>query len=161
MNKVKVYQGCSWFNNSQKKHMEDVYQALKDNKTCDYANSYRPLDNQYKGMDISRNSEFLDNKYQRLAWGNETYTTDISGMDNCNIGVFAWTPNTPDEGQAFEMGWLRAKSKPVLVVVPNGEKDKEMNLMLAYGATQVIELDELKNIDLNSIYHKQYDGGLF
>lgn len=33
--------------------------------------------------------------------------------------------------------------------------------MLAYGATQVIEEKELHDLDLNCVYNKPYDGGLF
>ena len=37
---------------------------------------------------------------------------------------------------------MKAINKPVIVVVPDGKKQKAMNLMLAYGATQVIEEKE-------------------
>lgn len=67
MDKIKVYCACSWFNSSQKIYMNNVYKALKENKTCDWENSYRPLDHQYKGVDISVNPEFLDNEYQRAS----------------------------------------------------------------------------------------------
>lgn len=161
MNKVKVYQACSWFKGEQTKHMKDVYKTLKENKTCDYENSYRPLDLQFEGVNVDENPEFLEEHYQQIAWGNETYQNDISGISNSDIGVFAWTPKSPDEGQSFEMGYMKAMGKPVLVVVPDGQKDLAMNLMVAYGATQVIELSELKDINLNKVFNKPYDGGLF
>ena len=89
MDKVKVYQACSWFNAEQTNHMKDVYKILKENKTCDYENSYRPLDLQFEGINVDENPEFLEEHYQQIAWGNETYQNDISGISNSDIGVFA------------------------------------------------------------------------
>lgn len=159
--KVKVYCACSWFNDSQKIHMDKVYEDLMVNPTVDWENSYRPLDHQYQGQNVNEDDSILKDHYGQIAWGNETFTTDISGIQGSDIGVFAWEPDSPDEGQAWEMGYMKAINKPVVVVVPDGKKQKAMNLMLAYGATQVIEEKELHDLDLNCVYNKPYDGGLF
>lgn len=163
MSKVKVYQACSWFNREQSKHMKDVYKLLKENKTCDYENSYRPLDHQYKGMDISRNPEFLDDEYQRTSWICATYNNDISGIENSDVGVFAYVPGqaTIDDGTAFELGYMVAIGKPTVVVIPDDKAQESMNLMIAEGATQVVTLSEFKNMDLNRIFKKPFDKVVF
>ena len=162
MSKVKVYCACSWFNPTQKKHMDKVYKALKENKTCDYENSYRPLDLQFEGINVDENPEFLEDHYQQIAWGNETFQNDISGMQGCDVGVFAYClGDSEDSGQSFELGYMNSLGKPTVVVIPDDQVDKPMNLMIAYGATQVIELSDLKDINLNKVFNKSYDGGLF
>lgn len=163
MGKVKVYQACSWFNSRQKNHMDNVYRALKDNPTCDYENSYRPLDHQYKGMDISRNPEFLDDEYQRTSWICATYNNDISGIENSDIGVFAYVPGqeTIDDGMAFELGFMTAVGKPTVVVIPDDKEQESMNLMIAEGATQVLTLSEFKNMNLNMVFKKPFDKAVF
>ena len=162
MNKVKVYCACSWFNAEQTNHMKDVYKILKENKTCDYENSYRPLDLQFEGINVDENPEFLEDHYQQIAWGNETYQNDISGISNSDIGVFAYClGDDEDPGQSYELGYMRAMGKPTIVVIPDSQKDVPMNLMIAYGATMVVTLSELKNLDLNMVFNKPFNGKLF
>lgn len=162
MDKVKVYQACSWFNPEQAKHMKDVYKTLKENKTVDWDNSYRPLDHQYKGMDISHNPEFLDDEYQRTSWICATYNNDISGIENSDIGVFAYClGNSEDSGQAYELGYMRSLGKPTIVVIPDDKAQEPMNLMIAEGATQVVTLSEFKGMDLNKVFKKPFDKTVF
>ena len=61
-----------------------------------------------------------------------------------------------DDGSAFEIGYMRAMHKPV-ILVPFTEKNnevKKMNLMLAQGVTTLIdgntEFEKLKTYDFNS-----------
>ncbi|WP_289146224.1 nucleoside 2-deoxyribosyltransferase [uncultured Megamonas sp.] len=163
MSKVKVYCACSWFDQEQTKHMKNVYKALKENKTCDWDNSYRPLDHQYKGIAVDENPEFLDDEYQRAAWIANTYKNDISGIINSNVGVFAYVPGqeTIDDGMAFELGYMTAMGKPTIVVIPDDKGQEPMNLMIAEGATQVVTLSEFHNMDLTKVFNKPFDKVVF
>lgn len=161
--KVKVYCACSWFTDSQKIHMDKVYEDLMVNPTVDWENSYRPLDHQYKGMDISSNPEFLNDEYQRTSWICTTYNNDISGIKNSDIGVFAYVPgqNTIDDGMAFELGYMTAIGKPCVVVIPDNKEHEPMNLMIAEGATQVVTLSEFRNMNLTKVFNKPFDKTVF
>lgn len=160
---VKVYQACSWFNPEQKNHMDNVYQATKDNKTVDWGNSYRPLDYQFEGVNVDENPEFLEDHYKRLAWISNTYNNDISGMKNAEVGIFAYVPgqDTIDDGTAFELGFMTALNKPTVVVIPDDKEQEPMNLMVAEGATQVVTLSEFKDMDLNKVVKKPFDKTVF
>lgn len=162
MNKVKVYCACSWFNDSQKIHMDKVYEDLMVNPTVDWENSYRPLDHQFEGQNVDEDDSILKDHYGQIAWGNETFTTDISGIQGSDIGVFAYClGDSEDSGQAYELGYMRSLGKPTIVVIPDNQKDLPMNLMIAYGATMVVTLSEFKNLDLNKVFNKPFEGNLF
>lgn len=61
-----------------------------------------------------------------------------------------------DDGSAFEIGFLRACHKPVILVpfTEDPNKDKVMNLMIAQGVTTIIdgntEFEKLATYDFNS-----------
>lgn len=160
---VKVYCACSWFDTLQKKHLNDVYHDLILNETVDWDNSYRPLDNQYQGINVDENPEFLDEEYQRAAWIANTYKNDISGIINSDVGVFAYVPgqDTIDDGMAFELGYMTAMGKPTVVVIPDDKEQEPMNLMIAEGATQVVTLSEFHKMDLNKVFNKPFDKTVF
>ena len=46
-----------------------------------------------------------------------------------------------DDGSAFEIGFMRAMHKPVILVpfTEHPEKEKKMNLMIAQGVTTIID----------------------
>lgn len=163
MSKVKVYQACSWFNEEQAKHMKDVYQATKDNETVDWDNSYRPLDHQFEGTNIEEDDSIMKDHYGRLAWIGATYNNDISGIENSDIGVFAYVPgqSTIDDGTAFEIGYMVASGKPTVVVIPDSKVQEPMNLMVAEGSTQVVTLSEFKGMNLNKVFKKPFDKTVF
>lgn len=163
MNKVKVYQACSWFNTEQSDHMNKVYKTLKENETVDWDNSYRPLDNQFEGQNVDEDSTILKDHYGRLAWIANTYKNDISGIANSDVGVFAYVPgqDSIDDGMAFELGYMTAIGKPSVVVIPDDKEQEPMNLMIAEGATQVVTLSEFHNMDLTKVFNKPFDKVVF
>ena len=61
-----------------------------------------------------------------------------------------------DDGSAFEIGFMRALHKPVILVpfTNDPNKEKEMNLMLAQGVTTIIDgntdFEKLATYDFNS-----------
>jgi len=62
-------------------------------------------------------------------------------MATSDCGVFIYDMDDPDDGTAFELGWMRAMHKPA-IVVPVSKKPKseyEMNLMIAVGETAFID----------------------
>lgn len=163
MGKVKVYCACSWFNDYQKVHMDKVYEDLMLNKSVDWDNSYRPLDHQFEGQNVDEDDSILKDHYGRLAWIANTYKNDISGINNSDVGVFAYVPgqDTIDDGMAFELGYMTATGKPCVVVIPDNKTQDPMNLMIAEGATQVVTLSEFHNMDLNKVFNKPFDKTVF
>ena len=69
-----------------------------------------------------------------------------------------------DDGSAFEIGFMRALHKPVVLVpfTTDPAKDKVMNLMLAQGVTTIIdgntELEQLATYDFNTVPAKPVTG---
>lgn len=163
MDKVKVYCACSWFTDSQKIHMDKVYEDLMINPTVDWENSYRPLDHQFEGQNVDEDDSILKDHYGRLAWIANTYKNDISGIANSDVGVFAYVPgqDSIDDGMAFELGYMTAIGKPSVVVIPDDKAQEPMNLMVAEGATQVVTLSEFHNMDLTKVFNKPFDKTVF
>lgn len=90
-----------------------------------------------------------------MTWRVGTYQNDLSGIINATCGVFLYDLDRIDDGSAFEIGFMRALHKPV-ILVPFTEKkkpEKVMNLMLAQGVTTIIdgntEFEKLADYDFN------------
>lgn len=91
-----------------------------------------------------------------MTWRVGTYQNDLSGIVNATCGVFLYDLDRIDDGSAFEIGFMRALHKPV-IMVPFTEKEnpeKVMNLMLAQGVTTIIdgntEFEKLASYDFNT-----------
>ena len=73
-------------------------------------------------------------------------------MNTADAGVFLYDVENVDDGTAFELGFMRAMHKPAIVVLlsENGLENKELNLMIARGATYFMtDINELATYDFN------------
>lgn len=139
---VKVYLGSPWFNDKQRDLVEKASSILQQNQTV--KTIHFPFDYQYKNATVK---EDKDGIFGTLEWQVATYQNDASAMATSDVGVFLYDMDNLDDGSSFEVGFMRALQKPVLLY-PYYTKDKskyQMNLMLARGVTAFIDkLDELK-----------------
>ena len=91
-----------------------------------------------------------------MTWRLATYNNDITGLVNASCGVFLYDMDNIDDGSAFEIGFMRALHKPVILVpfTNDPNKEKEMNLMLAQGVTTIIDgntdFEKLATYDFNT-----------
>ncbi|AYW44700.1 nucleoside 2-deoxyribosyltransferase [Tetragenococcus koreensis] len=142
---VKVYLGTPYFNEEQKKRVEKAKKALEKNDTV--AVIHFPFDFQYKEATLDDPKEI----FGTLTWQNATYQNDLSAMSTADCGVFLYDLDQIDDGSAFEIGFMRALHKPVLVFPFSKELDKqELNLMIARGTTNFIDsFEKLSTYDFN------------
>lgn len=153
---VSAYIQCSWFSDNQMHFMEEGLKALADNLTFNLANSHHPLSHQYKDINVNDHPEVMDD----FEWQSCTYKMDESAMDSHELGIALYLPSDPDEGIAYECGYLKASHKPNIVVIPDDETTTPINLMMI-GNTQIIKMSELANFDFNNIIYKPYKGKVF
>lgn len=84
-----------------------------------------------------------------------TFQNDLNGINSATCGVFLYDMDILDDGCAFEIDFMRANHKPVMLVpfTEHPEKAKKMDLMIAQGVTAIIdgntELDKLASYDFN------------
>ncbi|MBA1393232.1 nucleoside 2-deoxyribosyltransferase, partial [Lactobacillus sp. XV13L] len=80
-------------------------------------------------------------------------------MHLADVGVVAWDNVNPDTGTAWEMGYLNAIHKPVVMVCEDEVQTTGINLMLIKGIKAYLKSAvELEKFDFNVIETKLYDG---
>lgn len=90
-----------------------------------------------------------------MTWRVGTFQNDLNGINSATCGVFLYDMDILDDGCAFEIGFMRANHKPVVLVpfTEHPERPKKMNLMIAQGVTAIIdgntELEKLAEYDFN------------
>ncbi|WP_179395082.1 nucleoside 2-deoxyribosyltransferase [Lacticaseibacillus absianus] len=139
---TKIYLGSPWFNPAQRARVEAAKAALDANDTV--AIVHFPFDWEY-------HDEVVTEAQMTRLWIDATYQNDLSAMATADCGVFLYDLDDEDPGCAFEIGYLRALHKPV-VLVPLAQdlSDKKLNLMLAAGTTTfVASIDALREFNFN------------
>lgn len=156
--KVKAYQACSWFNDAQVKHMKDVYRETKKNKTVDWDISFRPLEHQYKGLDVVAHPEVMED----VEWQVQTFRGDVAGYTGAEVGIMAYDPKqeNSDVGVVYEMAAQLTLGKPVVAVIPD-DCTTPFNLMPAIGLTDIIKVSEVADYDFNNILQGTYHGKIY
>ena len=152
-----AYIQCSWFDNNQKKFMEEGLKAIGQNPTVSLEYSHHPLSHQYKDINVNDHPEVMDN----LEWQLCTANMDVEAMKRHSLGSGLYMPSDPDEGIAWESGFLYASHKPNLIVIPKEDFDVPINLMMTKN-TQIITIDKLADFDFNTdLTYKPYTGKVF
>ena len=156
--KVKAYQACSWFNDEQVKHMNDVYRETKKNKTVDWDISFRPLEHQYNNLDVVAHPEVMED----VEWQVQTFRGDVAGYTGAEVGIMAYDPKPENEdpGVCFELAAMLTLGKPVVAVIPD-DCTTPFNLMPAIGLTDIIKVSELADYDFNNILQGTYHGKIY
>lgn len=153
-----VYMANSWFNDEQERQRKLGMEAMKNNKSIDYENSFRPLEHQYKGWSINDNPDLLKN----AEWQRATFDSDVRAIDAADIIIAIYDPKreNSDPGVLWEMGYGFAKGKPVFIVVPDNNTIP-LNLMPALSANNVISMSDLKDYNFNDKAIVPYDGHVY
>lgn len=152
-----AYIQCSWFDDKQKKFMEEGLKAIGQNPTVSLEYSHHPLSHQYKDINVNDHPEVMDN----LEWQLCTANMDVEAMKRHPLGIGLYMPSDPDEGIAWESGFLYASHKPNLVVIPKEDFNVPINLMMIKN-TQIITIDKLADFDFNTdLIYKPYTGKVF
>ncbi|WP_461226786.1 nucleoside 2-deoxyribosyltransferase [Lacticaseibacillus suihuaensis] len=141
---AKLYLGSPLFNATQKARVLDAKAALDRNDTV--ALVHFPFDWEYQDQEAAAT------QMSRL-WVDATYNNDLSAMTTADAGVFLYDLDEEDPGCAFEIGYLRALHKPVILVpLAANLADKKLNLMLAAGVTTFVQdIATLATFDFNHL----------
>lgn len=151
------YFGAGWFNEKQNKAYNDAMSALKANKTANLKDSYVPLEHQYKGIRVDEHPEYLHDK----EWSTATYRGDLVGIKSTDITLGVYLPDEEDVGLGMELGYAHAHGKFVILVIPDEDYGKPINLM-SWGVTDsIIKMSELKDYNFNRCEFKFYDGAVY
>ena len=146
---TKIYLATSFFNDTQKKRLNDALKALEPNETVGVI--HQPFDFQYKNARIDNDP---DDIFGTLEWQVATYNNDVNAIGNSDVCVALYDMDEPDEGICFEIGMFVAMHKPI-VLLPFTKKDPseyEANLMLARGITTWLKPNDtaqLTNFNFN------------
>lgn len=154
MSSKRLYLASGWFSEAQKSLLEKAKKSLAYNDTVDIKNSYIPLDNQYKGLVVEDDDSLLYD----VEWQSGTFFGDCGGIDYSDVVLALIDTNNVDEGTAWEMGYAFAQHKPVIVVIDSGAP---LNLMIAKGCAQVIDISELADFNFLDIKNKPFEGRVF
>lgn len=156
---AKIYLGTPFYNDDQRARVDKARALLEENPTV--VRVHFPFDQNFVDPD-EKNPEI--GGIRSMTWRLATYNNDLEGLVNSTCGVFLYDMDNVDDGSAFEIGFMRALHKPVVLVTftKDPDKDKVMNLMIAQGVTTIIdgntELDKLANFDFNTVPAKPVTG---
>ena len=158
MSKQKTVYFCAgWFNDKQQQAYDTAMQAIKDNPTVDVENSYIPLDHQYKGLKVADHPELLHDR----EWATATYNGDRIGIQTSDMLLAIYLPSAEDIGMGVELGIARMLGKFNLIVIPDDEWGKGINLMSFGAGDNFIKLSQLKDYDFNKLSYDFYDGSVY
>ncbi|UQS83184.1 nucleoside 2-deoxyribosyltransferase [Bombilactobacillus thymidiniphilus] len=151
-----IYLAGGFFNPKQIALLDRVEAALKNNETVGYIHS--PRDHQYKNASIDHDPDGIFGSYE---WANETYNNDVTAMNLADLAVISWDNQNPDTGTAWEMGYMLASQKPVIMFCEDDVQTEGLNLMLVKGIKAYLTTtSELETYDFNLLPTKLYQGDI-
>lgn len=152
-----VYFCAGWFTDKQNKAYEKAMKAIERNPTVDVENSYVPLQHQYKGLRVDEHPELLEDR----EWSVATYNGDRVGVQTSDVIMAVYIPEEEDVGMGVELGMAQAMGKFNLIVIPDEDWGKPINLMTFGAGDNFIKLSELKDYDFNKFQYNFYDGAVY
>lgn len=152
-----VYFCAGWFTDKQNQAYHDAMDSLKANSTIDMANSYVPLQHQYKGLRVDEHPELLEDK----EWATATFNGDRVGIATSDLLLAVYVPEEEDIGMGVELGMARALGKYICVVIPDDDYGKPINLMSWGIADNFIKMSELATFDFNKPGYNFYSGSVY
>ncbi|MDH5101052.1 nucleoside 2-deoxyribosyltransferase [Lactobacillus kefiranofaciens] len=131
-----IYLGTPFYNDDQRARVKKARELLEKNPTV--FRVHFPFDQSF--VDPAEENPEVGG-VRSMTWRLATYNNDLTGIVNASCGVFLYDMDNLDDGSAFEIGFMRALHKPVVLVpfTNHPERDKEMNLMIAQGVTTIID----------------------
>lgn len=153
-----VYMANAWFNDEQERQRKLGMEAMKNNASIDYENSFRPMEHQYKGWTINDHPDLLRN----AEWQRATFDSDVRAIDAADIVIAIYDPKkeNSDPGVVWELGYAFAKGKPVFIVLPDNNTIP-LNLMPALSANNILFMKDLADFDFNNKSVAPYEGPVY
>lgn len=149
---------CSWLVlASTRKAYADALEAIKANQTIDVENSYIPLEHQYQGLRVDEHPELLEDK----VWAQATFNGDVIGVKSSDLFLCTYLPEEEDIGCGVEIGLAKAYGKYIVLVIPDEDYGKSINLMSWGSADIVLKMSDLETFDFNKPYFDFYPGAVY
>ncbi|MDN6028554.1 MAG: nucleoside 2-deoxyribosyltransferase [Lactobacillus sp.] len=155
--KKTLYFGAGWFSDKQNQAYAAAMKALKANPSVDIENSYVPLAHQYKGIRVDEHPEYLHDR----EWATATYQGDLVGIRSSDFVLGVYLPDEEDAGLCMEMGYAQGQGKYIMLVIPDEDYGKPINLMSWGVADNVIKMSELASYNFNQPGFNFYDGAVY
>ena len=152
-----IYFCAGWFTDKQNKAYQAAMTAIKQNPTIDVENSYVPLQHQYKNIRVDEHPEYLHDK----EWATATFKGDCLGVTTTDATLAVYIPDEEDVGMGTEIAWAKAHGKYVLLVIPDEEWGKSINLMSWGFADNAIKMSELASFNFNQPSFNFYEGAVY
>ena len=137
--KIKVYLASGWFNEAQKKQMDEVYSALTKLEAQGRVEFFSPF---YDGIVLKKDDENIKKKMGIVWWLN------IETIKSCDVIIVCTQDH--DVGTIFEAGFAAANDK--LILCYNSNKELGLNIMLSQIAKGFLREKE----DINDSLHKYW-----
>ena len=112
---------------------------------------------QYKGLRVDEHSELLEDKEWQIA----TFNGDCVGIKSSDIFLCTYLPDEEDIGCGVELGLAKSLGKYIVLVIPDEDYGKPINLMSFGVADTVIKVSELADFDFNKPYYNFYEGAVY
>ena len=96
-----------------------------------------------------------------IEWASATYHNDLVGIKSSDIMLGVYLPEEEDVGLGMELGYALSKGKYILLVIPDEDYGKPINLMSWGVCDNAIKISELKDFDFNRPRYNFYDGAVY
>lgn len=132
----RIYLGSPFYSADERQRVQQAKKLLAQNPTV--AHFFFPFDQDF--TDPQEKNPTVGG-VRSMVWRQATYQNDLNGIVNATCGVFLYDMDMLDDGSAFEIGFMRALHKPVVLVpfTKHPAKEKKMNLMIAQSVTTIID----------------------
>ena len=134
--RVKVYLAGPFFNEEQRRRVDEAADYLYDNPTVQVIHCPFDFQSRNASVDDDQNGFFGSN-----VWIQNTFQNDIFAMSTSDVGVFLDDLDDPDSGTYMELGYMYSLHKPIIWVpfYKNTRDTYKINLMVAGGETNYID----------------------
>ena len=158
MNKSKTVYFCAgWFTDKQNRAYQEAMKAIEANPTVDVENSYVPLQHQYTGLRVDEHPELLEDR----EWATATYNGDRVGVSTSDMVLAVYITEEEDVGMGIELGMANALGKYIMVVIPDEDFGKPINLMTWGIADNFIKMSDLAKFNFNQPSYNFYEGSVY
>ena len=111
----------------------------------------------WKGLDIDLSWETHPEHVQYRGQCNG----DCVGIKSSDIFLCTYLPDEEDIGCGVELGLAKSLGKYIVLVIPDEDYGKPINLMSFGVADTVIKVSELADFDFNKPYYNFYEGAVY
>jgi nucleoside deoxyribosyltransferase len=94
-------------------------------------------------------------------WANATYKGDCVGVATSDVCLVTYIPEEEDVGVGVELGMAEALGKYIVIVIPDEDWGKPINLMTYGIAHNFIKQSELAKFDFNKPTFNYYEGDVY